>query len=190
MKAPIMLAAILLFAGVSRAQYAEQRPAPPPSARPEAHSGGGRHFEGYDNDGPFLTVPLEISASPSGTSGAPPSGSAYTYGHGDASWQPSRFVAPRNTSGSQGNQSSTSQQRPANVSDQIRQLFQQKNFSGSSASGAGTQVLHPQISLGDVARQVRSERAAAEKPRAVIKQDGNGKAVLVEKPRAAANSSK
>ena len=60
MKASLMLAAILLFAGITRAQYAEQRPAPA-STGGSAHSGEGRHFGGYDNDGPSYTVPLEIS---------------------------------------------------------------------------------------------------------------------------------
>jgi hypothetical protein len=193
MKALQLIAAILLLAGTSQAQVdTEQRPAPAPTSSSSAqHSGGGRYFPGDSDGGPSFTVPLEASTSHSGSDGG---GStlnepSYTYAHGDSSWQPSRFVTPRTAANPATNRESgaaQNRQSPVSVSDQIRQIVIARN--ASSAGPGGAHALQAQVSLGDLARQVRAEKANSEKPRSVIKQDSSGRAVLVQKPQDAATA--
>jgi hypothetical protein len=193
MKALLFIVAILLLSGTSQAQVdTEQRPAPAPTGSSSAqHSGGGRYFRGDSDGGASFTVPLEVSASPSGSDdgGSTLNQPSYTYAHGDSGWQPSRFVNPRTAANPAANRErvpAQNRQTSPSVSDQIRQIVIAKN--ASSAGPAGAHALQAQISLGDLARQVRAEKANSEKPRSVIKQDSSGRAVLVQKPQDAATA--
>lgn len=184
MKTTILLAAIFLFAGVSQAQYAEQRPASPApaaAAQDSDHGPRGYYTHGYgdfDFDSP-VTVPLEINpdgSAPSGGLGVTP-GPATAYAHGDShAPTPGAFVAPP----PQNAPPAESAPPAGNISSQFHQLVQARN--AASASPQTEPRLQGQnISLAELARQVRAEKATEEKATLKIKQDAHGNAVLVEK---------
>jgi len=184
MKTIILLAAIFLFAGVSGAQSAEQRPAPAAPVQAAQDSGHGSRgyythdFGDFDFDNP-ITVPVEINPD-----GSPPSaglsvtpGPTTAYAHGDSNAPISGgFVAPRLQSAPRGQAAPAA----ANISGQFQQLVQARNATNSLPPGQ-PRLQVGNTSLADLARQVRAEKATEEKATLKIKQDAHGNAILVEK---------
>ncbi|MGA8223908.1 MAG: hypothetical protein WB780_19825 [Candidatus Acidiferrales bacterium] len=193
MRTRILLAAILAFASVSQAQVNEEsRPATPPPALVAFDTSSNSYAPGMGDDCCY-TVPLEIDPSSSGSAAntvSAPSGPATAYGHGNGGWVPSSFVSYRKAVAEGRQRLSGAQSKPnapasASIPDRFRQLVletrgAQQNAPNSSAPNG--QVLYTQYSsLGDIAREARERKAAAPKAHVVVKQDAQGKAVLVAK---------
>jgi len=184
MKTTVLLSAIFLFAGVSQAQIAEQRPvspAPPAAAQGADHGSREYYTHGYgdfDFDDP-VTVPVEINpdgSAPSGGLSVTP-GPATTYAHGDSNAPiPGAFLAPRLQSPPRGQAAPPA----GNISGQFQQLVQARNAANASLQ-TQPRLQVGNMSLADLARQVRAEKATEEKATLKIKQDAQGKAILVEK---------
>jgi hypothetical protein len=178
----ILLAAILLSAGMSQAQYSEMRPAPPaPGPQSSGHPSGGDHY--YDDDD-YIYLPVEINPSTSTIPAAQSvtQGPATAYAHGDSNALiPSAFVAPRPKPAPRAQAAP-----PANnISGQFQQLVQARNAANSSPQ-TQPRLQVQNMSLADLARQVRAEKATAEKAKVKIKQDAQGHAILVQKNEKAA----
>jgi hypothetical protein len=191
MRISIVVAAILAFASVSRAQvYGESRPNTPPPATVAADDNSGYYTTAYDD----CCLTALVVGSPSSLNGAgnvasAPAGPATAYGHGDAGWVPSTFVNYRLAVGKARQQQSAAQSgsnsksRP-NIPDQFRLLVLEKRGAGQNASGAqpNQQSLRAEpSSLGDMAREIREQEAKAPKAEMVMKQDARGKAVVGQK---------
>jgi len=178
MKPVLITATVLLFAGTARAQYAEQKPpAPAPAAQTSGHD---YHTHSDYDEGDYLTVPLEIDPSASTTAPTPSvtQGPATGYAHGDANAPvPSGFATyrPLPTPRAQ-----TSTSNAPNVSSQFQQLVQARN-AANSAPQSQARLQTQNMSLADLARRVRVEKANEEKAKLKIKQDAQGHAILVEK---------
>jgi hypothetical protein len=193
MKAASLVAAVLLYASVSGAQvFEESRPTAPPPALVASDTNSNSYAPSIGDDCCY-TVPLEINPSMSGStanSGSAPSGPATAYGHGDAGWVPSTFVSYRRAVAEGRQQVSGSLGKPiapasANIPDRFRQLVLETR--GAQPNGANSGALSQQMlymqnsSLGDMARQAREQKAAAQRAHMVLKQDAQGKAVFVAK---------
>ncbi|HXZ13586.1 MAG TPA: hypothetical protein VEG64_14455 [Candidatus Sulfotelmatobacter sp.] len=155
-----------------------QRPAP------AARASGHEYRTHYDYDeGDYLTVPLEIDPSAS-TNAPPPSvaqGPATAYAHGDANAPvPNILVTPRPQSAPRAPLGQSAQPSAPNISAQIHQLVQARN-AANSAPQSQPRLQTQNMSLADLARQVRAEKANEEKAKLKIKQDAEGHAILVEK---------
>jgi hypothetical protein len=190
MKPTLLLAAILFSVSITRGQvYEEQRPSPPLPA-PVAADDSNSFSPDTDADC-SLTVPLQIapeSSTISAGSVPAPAEPAVISAHGNINWVPSTYQnynhavnqARRQQSaphpGSQGPVSS-------GISDQFRNLILEKRAASQNSANPGiqsqAQLNGHTVSLGDLARQVREQRANSEKPRMAMKQDAQGHAVLV-----------
>ena len=74
----------------------------------------------------------------------------------------------------------TSTSNAPNVSGQFQQLVQARN-AANSAPQSQARLQTQNMSLADLARRVRVEKANEEKAKLKIKQDAQGHAILVEK---------
>lgn len=182
----LLLVAVLFLAAAGHAQQAEQRPAAARSAAPAwgsraSNSGDHSRFVRDPDNDLGLSIPYQVG--PVGITGprnanAAPAGPTYVYAHGDSNWYPSSW-RPSPTKPS--NTIPPAQTKPS-VPDQFRQLVQSQ-WTARTAQPGQPHLQVSSTSIADIARQVRAQRATEDKSKIVIKQDAEGKVVMVPRKR-------